>query len=134
MKLRFTRSGAARMHSVCERRVVRARQRDQPSLGAPVEGTLVDTIGRRSLQRGIETLQTEPLPHPPHGGDAGVQRPDDAFVGPSVGTVGVGLQEDAGPGEHPGGRGARGEELEQALALFVGEPDDVPLVHGGPPL
>src|SRR5262249_56072818 len=75
-----------------------------------------------------------PLADPLDGGRADLQGFSDRPVGPGGAALGgVGLEQDAGVGQLPGGGPAGGDQVVQGLA-FLGVERDLVSLHGGPPV
>lgn len=87
-------------------RGLRARQRDQAGLGAPIEGALIHPIWHRTFERRIQALPTKTLPHALYRSRGGLQHLRGLFVDErlSVATsvlTDIGLEQDASTVEHP---------------------------------
>ena len=77
-----------------------------------------------AVQRRVEPLDNELLPHATDGHERAARRLADPHVAPTVRPVGVGLEQDLGATEHGGGMRAGANDAGQCLALFLGEADD----------
>ncbi len=109
-----------------------AGQRDEVRLLRAVQPPLVHAVRPSPLQRRRQPFGDELAAHAQHGARVDVQRPGDGGVGPPRAAVAVvGLEQDAGAGQRPGGRGPAPDEAAQLGALCLGEDDAVRVRHGG---
>src|SRR5512147_2338442 len=81
----------------------------------------------------VEALLDEALAHSLDGGHANLQGVGDLVVRPGGASLGgVGLEQDTGMGQLPGGGLTGGDQVVQVLA-FLGVERDLVSLHGGPP-
>ncbi len=100
-----------------------AGQGDQVSFGAPLQRALVDPIGLRAFQRGLQTSLVEAFARPLYGGRRRLQHLGDLTIDECL-LIGMfadlGLEQDASTVQFTCGSGASRDELVQVLALFLG--------------
>lgn len=102
----------------------RTRQRDQLRFLLAIELAVLPAGGLLAMQRRIQAFGGELLTHTLDGHARGVQRLGDPLVRPSVGAVGVGLEQDVRPPSHRGGVGAGVNEPLERPALLSRESND----------
>src|SRR5215211_8158411 len=106
------------------------------SFGAPLQRTLVDPIGLRAFQRGLQTSLVEAFARPLDRGSGGLQHPGDLSVAERLCLgvfVNVGFEQDAGSVQLTRRGTARRDEFVQVLSLLLGQLDDVFLFHSSSP-
>jgi hypothetical protein len=106
------------------------------SFGTPLQRALVDPIGLRAFQRGLQTSFVEAFARPLDRGNGGLEHPGDLSVAERL-DLGVFayvcFEQDAGSVQLTRWGAARRDELVQVLSLFLAQLDEVFLFHSGSP-
>jgi hypothetical protein len=104
------------------------------SLGPTVQAPSPRFAGLLWHQRHFESVLAVAPPLARHRGGGNLEGIRDPLVGPAIRATGVGLEQDAGVKQCARVSPASAEELFEMIALLVGEPDYVLLVHGETPV
>ena len=100
------------------------------SLGPTIEYPSPWSAGLLWHERYLQALLAEAPPLTGHRGSGNFQGISDAFVGPSVGTISVGLEQNASVEQLARMSPAAPDERFELGALLFGEAHDILLVHG----
>ena len=98
------------------------------SFGTALQRALVEPIGLRAFQRGLQTSLVKAFACPLDRGNGGLQHPGDLSVAEclSFGVFAyIGFEQDAGSVQLARWGAARRDELVQVLPLFLAELDEV---------
>jgi hypothetical protein len=105
--------------------------------GAPLQRTLVEPIGLRAFQCGLQSSLVEAFACPLDCGSGGLQHPGDLSVAErlclGVFACEVDFEQDAGSVQLTRRSGARRDELAQVLSLLLAQLDEVFLFHSDSP-